>query len=130
MISQSEAIITGIHAADWTGKEGHFVETIGGADSIVNAVSDIPLGVILEGMPAGGRSTIATPNYGGVVKVKVTGTSPGTINRGTYVVIKADGTVAQDTGSGARTRVARALQAGAADELIDAYLIEPIYYAS
>ena len=75
-------------------------------------------------------STIATPNFGGVVKVKVTGTSPGTINRGTYLTVKTDGTVQADAGSGARCRVARALEAGAADELIDAYLIEPINYAS
>jgi len=123
MISRSEAIIPANHVADFTGLEGYFVETAAGADTIVNAAADIPLGVILEGMPK--ASTIATPNFGGVVKVKVTGTSPGTIARGTYLTVKDDGTVQADAGTGARVRVARALEAGAAGELIDAYLIEP-----
>jgi hypothetical protein len=129
MIARSEATIPAKHTADFTGLEGYFVETASGTDSVVNAVADIPLGVILEGGPAN-SATIATPNFGGVVKVKVTATSPGTINRGTYLTVKTDGTLQADAGSGARTRVARALEAGAAGELIDAYLIEPIYYAS
>lgn len=130
MISRSEAIIPAKHSADLSGKDGYFVETASGTDSIVNAVTDTPLGVIVEGSAAANSSTIATPNYGGVVKVKVTDTSPGTINRGTYLTVKTDGTVQADAGSGARCRVARALEAGAAGELIDAYLIEPINYAS
>jgi hypothetical protein len=36
------------------------------------------------------------------------------------------GTVRLDPGTGNRVRVARALQAGAASELIDAYLMEPV----
>jgi hypothetical protein len=34
--------------------------------------------------------------------------------------------VVLDPGTGGRVRVARALQAGAASELIDAYLMEPV----
>lgn len=127
MISRAEAIIPATHVADFTGEDGKFVETASGVETIVNAVGDIPLGVIAEGLPA--RSTICTPNFGGVVKVKVTGTSPGTINRGTYLTVKNDGTVQADAGSGTRVRVARALEAGAANELIDAYLIEPVALA-
>lgn len=126
MISRSEAIIPAKHSADFSGKEGYFVESASGTDSICNAATDIPLGVILEGSATANAATIATPNFGGVVKVKVTGTSPGTIVRGTYLTVKNDGTVQADAGSGGRVRVARALEAGAADELIDAYLMEPV----
>lgn len=124
MIARTNAIIPGLHSADWTGKDGYFVESASGADSICNAATDIPLGVITEGLPA--SSSIATPAFGGVVKVKVTGTSPGTIVRGSYLTVKSDGTVQLDAGTGSRVRVARALEAGAANELIDAYLIEPV----
>lgn len=123
MLSRSEAIIPSTHTADFTGLDGYFVETASGVDSIVNAVTDIPLGVVLEGLVK--NSTLATQNFHGVVKVKVTPTAPGTIVRGTYLTVKTDGTVQADAGSGARTRVARALEAGAAGELIDAYLMEP-----
>ncbi|MFU8894011.1 MAG: hypothetical protein ACNA8L_10320 [Luteolibacter sp.] len=123
MIARDTNIIPGKHVADWTGQEGKFVETAAGADSIVNNAADIPLGVITEGLPT--NSAIATPKFSGTVKVKVTGTSPGTIVRGTYLTVKSDGTVQADAGTGARVRVARALEAGAANELIEAYLLEP-----
>jgi hypothetical protein len=123
MISQSEAIITSIHAADFTGEDGKFVESATGADTISNAATDIPLGVITEGLKA--RSSIAVPAYGGVVKVKLHST-PGAVVRGSYLCLHTDGTVLLDPGTGNRVRVARALQAGAASELIDAYLMEPV----
>lgn len=111
------------HVADWTGLDGYFVETAAGVDSVVNAATDVPLGVITEGLAK--KSSIALQHFAGVVKVKVTGTSPGTITRGTYLTVKSDGTVQADAGTGARVRVARALEAGVANELIDAYLLEP-----
>lgn len=123
MIARHNAIIPGNHSADFTGLDGYFVESASGADSIVNAATDIPLGVITEGLPS--KSSIATPAFSGTVKVKVTGTSPGTIARGTYLTLKNDGTVQADAGTGSRVRVARALEPGAANELIEAYLIEP-----
>jgi hypothetical protein len=37
--------------------------------------------------------------------------------------------VQADAGTGSRVRVARALESGAANELIDAYLVEPVTLA-
>ena len=127
MLARIEAIIPSTHTADFTGLDGYFVETAAGVDTIVNAATDIPLGCILEGLPR--QSTIATQNFHGVVKVKVAATTPGTIVRGTYLTLRADGTVQADAGTGARVRVARALESGAANELIDAYLVEPVTLA-
>ena len=123
MISQENSIITAIHTADFTGEDGKFVETATGTDTISNAATDIPLGVITEGRAAG--SSIATPAFGGVVKVKLHST-PGAVVRGSYLCLHTNGTVLLDPGTGNRVRVARALQAGAANELIDAYLMEPV----
>jgi hypothetical protein len=123
MISQSDSIIVSLHAADFTGQDGKFVESASGADTISNAATDIPLGVITEGLVT--RSSMALPSFGGVVKVKLHST-PGTVVRGTYLCLHTDGSVLADPGSGGRVRVARALQAGAASELIDAYLMEPV----
>lgn len=128
MIARDTNIIPGNHTADFTGLEGYFVETASGTDTVVNAVTDTPLGVIVEGFKE--KSSIATPAFAGTVKVKITGTSPGTIVRGTYLTVKTDGTVQADAGSGDRTRVARALESGAAGELIEAYLIEPLFIAA
>lgn len=122
MIARSLAIIVGIHAADFTGLDGYFVESAAGADTVSNAATDIPLGVITEGLTVG--SSIATPAFSGTVKVKLHSTA-GAVVRGSYLVLHTDGTVKLDPGSGARVRVARALEAGANSELIEAYLIEP-----
>lgn len=126
MISRSTAVIPLTPTADHTGKEGYFVENSSGSAAIVNAATDIPIGVITEGGETTGKSAIAVPAFGGIVKVKVTDTSPGTITLGTYLTVKSDGTVQADAGTGSRVRVARAVEAGAAGELIDAYLMEPV----
>lgn len=122
MIARDNAIIPGAHAADFTGEDGKFVESAAGADSISNAATDIPLGVITEGLPT--KSSIATPAFSGTVKVKLHSVA-GAVVRGSYLVLHTDGTVKLDPGTGARVRVARALEAGANSELIEAYLIEP-----
>lgn len=126
MIDRDTAIIALTPTADHTGKEGYFVENSSGSAAICNAATDIPLGVITEGFPTTGKSSIALPAFGGLVKVKVTDTSPGTITLGTYLTVKSDGTVQADAGSGSRVRVARACESGAAGELISAYLMEPV----
>lgn len=109
--------------ADQSSSRGYFVEASSGSAAIVNAATDDAIGVIVDGQPTTGRSSIALCGSGLVAKVKVTGTSPGTIALGTYLTVKSDGTVQADAGSGGRVRVARALEAGAANELIDAILI-------
>ena len=111
--------------ADQRSSRGIFVEASSGSAAIVNAATDLPIGVIVDGTDTTGKSSIAV-SPGLVVVVKVTGTSPGTINLGTYLTLKADGTVQADAGSGARVQVARALESGAANELISAVLLPPL----
>ena len=115
--------------ADQTNYRGYFVEASSGSAAICNAATDLPIGVIVDGQPTTGQSSIAVAS-GLAVKVKVTGTSPGTIALGTYLTLKSDGTVQADAGSGARVQVARALESGAAGELITAVLINPVSIAS
>jgi hypothetical protein len=123
MITRSEAIIPITPLADHTGLDGYFILPTGGL--VASATAALPLGVITEGDTTTGKNSVALPNFGGTVKVKVTATSPGTIVAGSYLTVKADGTVHLDSGSGARIQVARALEAGAAGELIEAYLVHP-----
>jgi len=122
---RTNAILPFTPAADQTGLEGYFVEASSGNVAVCNAATDIPLGVIVEGSDTTGKSSIALPNYGGTVPLKITGTSPGTIVVGTNLTLKSDGTVQADAGTGNRVRVARALEIGSAGEVIEGYLLEP-----
>jgi hypothetical protein len=127
MIVNNQATLALTPTADQSDLEGYFVEVSGANVAVCNAATDIPLGVIIDGEPTTGKSTIAVSGaFGGIVTVKVAATSPGTINRGTYLTLRADGTVQADAGSGARVRVARALESAAAGELVQAVLVEPV----
>ena len=126
MIVNEKALVALTPAADQSDLEGYFVEASGANVAVCNSAADLPLGVIVDGEGTTGKSTIALSDaFSGIVTVKVTGTSPGTINRGTYLTLKADGTVQADAGTGARVQVARALESGAANELIQAVLLKP-----
>lgn len=127
MIPRTNALLALSPTADQTNKEGCFVELSNGNVAICNAAADIPFGLIVDGAPTSGKSSVAVcaGGYSGTVKVKVAATSPGTINLGTMLTLTADGSVKADAGSGARVQVAQALEAGAADELIEAVLIRP-----
>jgi hypothetical protein len=126
MLVNSQALVALTPAADQSELEGYFVEVSGNTVAVCNSAADLPLGVIIDGEPTTGKSTIAIGDaFSGIVTVKVTGTAPGTINRGTYLTLKADGTVQADAGAGARVQVARALESAAAGELIQAVLLKP-----
>ncbi len=113
-------------AADHTGKEGYFVDLSSGKAAISETATVAPFGVIVEGQPTTGKDSVALPGVTGSVMVKITGTTPGSIVKGSYLVLAAeDGTVKLDPGSAARVVVAQALEAGAANELIEARLVEP-----
>lgn len=127
-LAQDHGVIALTPTADQTNSRGYFVEASSGSAAIVNAATDIPIGVIVDGQTTSGKSSIAVAP-GLIVKVKV-GSTPGTINLGTYLTVKNDGTVIADAGSGARVQVARALESGVATELIDAVLINPVSFAS
>lgn len=120
-----QGVVALVPTADQSLLRGYFVENSSGSAAVCNAATDLPIGVIVDGQPTTGRSSIAV-SPGLVVPVKVTGTSPGTINLGTYLTLKNDGTVQADAGTGSRVQVARALESGAAGEIISAVLLNPI----
>lgn len=126
LLRRESAIIPMTPAADHSALRGYFVEVSSGKASVCNAITDIPLGVILEGAPTTGQDTIAVCGGGaGVVAVKCAA-SAGTINIGTYLCLSTDGTVIAEPATD-RVRVARALEAGANGALIDAVLIDPVF---
>ena len=107
------------------GKEGFAVKVSSGKAALVTGATDIPIGVILDGEDTAGNSSVAVCELpGGTVRVKLDGT-PGTVAVGTYLTITATGTFKADAGSGSRVQCARALQSGAANELIEAILFKP-----
>jgi hypothetical protein len=113
-------------SADHTGKEGYFVDLTDGEAVISTTATVAPFGVIIEGGTTAGKSSIALPGVSGSVPVKITGTSPGTIAKGTKLILAAeDGTVKADPGTGARVIVAEAQESGVANEIIEARLLEP-----
>lgn len=120
------AVLPRISDSDLSDKEGYFVEPASGKVSIVNAATDIPLGVIVHGTTAGGHNSVAMA--GQVARVKCNATV-GTVNDGTYLTLAADGTVVADPGTGARVRVARAVETGANYALIDALILDPVVLA-
>lgn len=128
MITRSEAIIPITPTADTTGREGFFILPTGALVSSATAAA--PLGVITEGDVTTKKTSVATPNFGGTVKVKLAAT-PGTIINGSYLVLDGttQATAKLDPGTGSRIRVARALEPGVANELIEAYLVEPAILA-
>ena len=127
-IAKDNAIITLTPAADQTGKEGYLVEVDANEKaSVIDSISDLPFGVILEGAPTTGKSSIAVAAGGfhGTVRLKLDA-APGTVKTGTWLQSTATGTVKADAGAGSRVLIAQALEAGAANELIEAILFKPI----
>lgn len=126
MIRNKEAILALEATADLSAKDGYFVKASTTKCALVTAVNDVPLGVITSGDVAAGNTSVALPNFGGIVSAKV-GATPGTIALGTKLMMNADGTVRALTASaGTYFYVAIALETGAANELIAVRLIEPI----
>lgn len=130
MKARGDQVIPITPSADHTGKEGYFVDLSSG-EAVISATATVaPFGLILEGQKTTAKDAIALPGVSGTVKVKVTGTSPGTIALGSVLILAPeDGTAKLDEGTAARVQVAVALEAGAANELIEARLIEPVVIA-
>jgi len=110
-------------AADHKEKRGFFVEIDGnGKAAIVNATTDLPYGVILDGEEAGGQDSIAVSGgNAGPVRVKV----GGPVSKGGLGQLENDGSVIADSGAGARVIVCKFLEAGVEDELVKAIAILP-----
>lgn len=124
MEKRDKAVVVLTPLADHREKEGFFILATG---ALPSDAAGIPLGVIVQGENTDGNDTVATPAFGGTVTVKLSA-SPGTVAKGTYLVLDGTtlGAVKQDPGTGSRVRVARALESGVAGELIEAYLVEPL----
>lgn len=109
--------------ADQRAKEGHFTDAAG---AVVSSATAAPHGLIVDGGDTGGLTTIA-PCAGGApgsFSVKLSAV-PGSVVKGSRLVLVNDGTAKLDPGTGARVMVAEAQEAGAAGELIEAVLISP-----
>lgn len=105
---------------DQSGARGRFVQASGAL--VTAATGQIPLGVITDGGVANARSAVCVSGSGHIAKVRLSAT-PGSVVAGSFLVLTANGTLALDPGTGARVQVARALEAGAANELIDAIIL-------
>ena len=126
MIARSIAVIPITPAASLLGLEGYFVLPSGAV--VTSATAAAPYGVVTEGFDVGNfKSSVAVAAFGGTVKVKLSAT-PGSVVAGSYLVLDGTtlGAVKLDPGTGARIQVARAVESGAAGELIEAFLINPV----
>lgn len=127
-IARENAIIALTPTADHTGKEGYLVDVDATEKAaLIDATTDLPFGVILEGATTAGKSAIAVGvgGFKGTVRVKL-GATPGTVKVGVLLQTNNDGTVRADAGTGSRVLAGQALESGAAGELIEAVLFKPI----
>ncbi len=124
LFKRATAVLPFTPNEDHTGKEGYAVKASSGKAALVTADTDVPLGIILDGETTSGRSAVAVCDAGGgTVRVKLDGT-PGTVAVGTYLTISATGTFKAAVSG--KTQCARALEAGAANELVEAVLHRPV----
>lgn len=130
LLKRETAIIPVTPNEDHTGKEGYAVIAASGKAALSTAANDDLLGVLLDGEPATGKSSVAVAGGNvGTVRVKLHST-PGTVVLGTRLQLHTNGTFKADLATGARTVCARALESGAANELIEAVLLPPVIYTS
>lgn len=119
---------------DTFGKEGYPVDanSDGTVDLCQDATGNPPFGVVVLGATHPGVVAVAVAAGGvaGTIRVKLLEavTAPGTYLR----LVEVGGAIAfgPDPGTGARVIMAQALEAGAANELIEAVLFRPITYTS
>lgn len=121
---KDKAILALTPTADHSLLEGYFVENSAGSAAIVNAATDIPLGVILDGEETSGKDSIAIAGgFAGTCYVKTSGV----IAFGALLQLAADGTVITDAGTGARVIVGRKVDQGSSvsGDLIEAVIFLP-----
>lgn len=127
---RTNAILPFPHVADFTGKEGYFVTINAGAVSLYATADGLsPFGAITSGSTANTESSIAISAGGvaGTVTLLVK-TGAAAIVAGDYLQVADGGTIEKDAGTGTRTLVAVALEAGTAGDIIESALITPADY--
>lgn len=122
MKARDNAILAITPSADHRGYEGYFVKIVAGLAVLCTSKTDAPMGVILEGADVTGKDSIALigGGFAGTVKVKLSAAA-GTVALGTLLELTANGTLSATTDGG--TVTARACEAGANNELIEAILL-------
>jgi len=111
--------------ADHSDYEGYFVKNSSGSAALCDSASDDPLGVILDGEDTDGQDSIGL--LGGMRKtahVKLAGT----VSQFGLIQLTSAGKAEADAGTGARVIVGRVLEAGVADEKVEAILFTPVAY--
>lgn len=122
-IIKEQAILALTPNEDQTSKEGYFVTFSSGKAALSTSATDEVIGVLIDGETTSAKSSVALNGaFSGVVKVKL----QAGVTQGDYLVLHTNGTVKTDPGTGARRRVARALETGIANELIDAVIMFPV----
>lgn len=121
MIKRIQAIIAVPAAEDHSAKEGYFVKLdAAGKSTLVAAVTDTPCGVIVDS--DGVTDSIAVPGgVSGAFLVKLA--AGANVKAGDFLRLAADGSVGTE---GEGPVVARALENGVADELIEAVVLPAI----
>ncbi len=120
---RNDAVIALTPNEDHTGKEGYAVTISSGKAALVTSDTALGFGIILDGEPTTGLSSIAVADgAGGTVRVKLSAT-PGTVAVGTYLTVTT-GAVFNAAVSN-KACYARALESGAANELIECVLVRP-----
>ena len=110
--------------------EGYFFKLDGSNKAIpIAAVTDVPRGLCLLNREDGTEISAAIPGGGGLAPVRVKlGANVTDLRKD--LQLRADGSAGPDAGTGARVLVARPLETGNTDELIEAVLIYPVSYAT
>lgn len=117
-------VIPIVAAATLAGKEGHFYKLDANNEAvIVDDAADIPHGLILS-TSEDGLEISAAPLAGnhGTVLVKLAGTVD---DLRKDLQLTAAGKAIEDAGTGARVLVARPLDTGVEDEMIECVLLDP-----
>lgn len=123
LYARGNAIIPFTPSATHQDKEGYLVDLAGDTATISSSASTPAKGVILEGHPTTGVSSIGI--LGGLA-APVRLRAGGTIAKGDEVQQGADGRVLTDAAAGARLIVAVALEAAVAGQLFDAVTFKQI----
>lgn len=126
LYARGNAIVPIVATSTLADKEGYFYKLDASNQAIaIAAATDVPDGVIGAVLKSGLEiSGIKSGGNHGPVRVKL-GAAVTDLRKN--LQLRADGTVGPDVGAGtARTVVARPLETGAVDELIEAILINPV----
>ena len=108
---------------DHTGKEGYLVKYSSGKAAINDSATVPALGVILDGEATTGRSSIG---WLGALSGTVRMRAGAAVTAGSLVIQINDGTIKDDTGSGGRVVVGRAVESGVAGENLEVVPCTPL----